>query len=155
MREALPDPGEGWRRVPAESLHVTLAFLGSLESAAPVCQVVGRSLRPVGRLSLGEAVLLPARRPRVMAVRLAGEIGELQSSVSGALAEAGLYTPEKRPFLPHVTIGRARDRERPSRHLPAVPPASFSAPSVTVYRSLLSPKGARYEAVERFPVRTR
>ena len=132
---------------------MTLAFLGSLEAAEPVCEAVRGAMRPAGSLSLSEAVLLPPRRPRVMAVKLAGEVGELQASVSGALAAAGLYTPEKRPFLAHVTIGRARGR--PSRSLPVVPPMSFAAPSVSVYSSVLSSKGARYEALATFPLRPR
>lgn len=150
MRSALPDPGAGWRRVPPEALHVTLAFLGQVESSEAVCAAVGPALRPVGRLSLSGAVLLPPRRPRVMAVRVEGEIGELQACVSRALAGAGLYTPEKRPFLAHVTIGRARAEA--SSDLPEVPASAFMAPSVTVYRSLLSPRGARYEVVCRFPL---
>lgn len=154
VREALGalPLGEGWRRVPVESLHVTLAFLGDLESATPVVDSVRSALRPVGRLSLGEAVCLPPRRPRVMAVRLRGDLGEMQAAVAGALVAAGLYEPETRPFLAHVTIGRARDR--PSRELPAVPSLSFAAPSVSVYASHLSPKGARHEALATFPVVT-
>ena len=139
-----------------ESLHVTLAFLGQLEDevAPRVIEAVRGAMRPVSALSLDSVVLLPPRRPRVMAVELAGEVGELQSAVSGALVSAGLYAPEKRPFLPHVTIGRARSGERPSPSVPDVPALSFMAPSVSVYESRLSPKGASYEALATFPVLT-
>jgi 2'-5' RNA ligase len=144
--------GDGWRRVPEQSLHVTLAFLGQLDAAEPVIEAVRPALRPLSPLTLGGVVLLPPRRPRVMAVRLEGEMSALQSAVSGSLAAAGLYAPEKRPFLAHVTIGRAR--RRPSTDVPAVPALGFMAPSVSVYESQLSPKGAEYTALATFPILT-
>jgi 2'-5' RNA ligase len=147
VREALPAPGEGWRAVPRESLHVTLAFLGARDAAEPVVEAVREAMRPITALALDSAVLLPPRRPRVMAVRLAGDMADLQSAVASALDAV-----EKRAFLPHVTIGRAR--ERPSLALPAVPRIAFTAPSVSVYRSHLSPKGAGYEPLATFPVLT-
>ncbi len=145
--------GEGWRRVREESLHVTLAFLGSLDSAELVISALRDPLPAISRLSLGAPVLLPPRRPRVAAVKLAGDLLALQAGVAGRLSSAGLYTPESRPFLAHVTIGRARG-DRSSRELPAVPSLAFAAPSVSVYSSELSPKGARYVALASFPVIT-
>lgn len=154
-RAALPRPGEPWRAVPRESLHVTLAFLGwrPEEDVA----VVRAALDPpaVGELTLGPVVLLPPRRPRVIAVRLedpSGACRACQAAVSSALEAAGLYSPERREWLPHVTIGRARgpvDRQVP---VPAVPALTFTPPSVTLYRSLLSPGGAQYEPLARFRV---
>ena len=129
-------------------MHVTLAFLGQREDPDEVVAVVRGALRPVTELALKDVVLLPPRRPRVMAVSLGGDVSELQSAVALALDAV-----EKRAFLPHVTIGRARG-ERPSRDLPEVPSLSFMAPSVSVYRSHLSSKGAHYEALATFPVLT-
>ena len=150
VREALHriPPTQGWRAVPLESLHVTLAFLGDRDDPDAVVVAVREAMRPITSLASGEAVLLPPRRPRVMAVRLSGDVSELQSAVAVALDAV-----EGREFLPHVTIGRARG-DRPSRDLPEVPSMSFVAPSVSVYRSHLSPKGARYEALATFPVLT-
>ena len=147
MRAALPAPGEGWRAVPVGSLHVTLAFLGERDDPEEVVAAVRASMRPITALTLAGAVLLPPRRPRVMAVRLAGDVSALQSAITVALGVV-----ERREFLPHVTIGRAKGR--PSRAVPEVPSLSFLAPSVSVYRSHLGPKGARYEALASFPVLT-
>ena len=144
----MPEPGEGWRPVPRESLHVTLAFLGRREDPEAVVAAVDGAMRPVTSLALDEVIVLPPRRPRVMAVRLSGDVSDLQSAVATALDAV-----ERRAFLPHVTIGRAR-AERPSRSLPELPAMSFAAPSVSVYRSHLSPKGARYEALASFPLLT-
>jgi len=73
----------------------------------------------------------------------------VQSSVAGALVAAGLYQPETRPFLGHVTVARVPTGRRvtpTSLSAPSVP--SFAAERVTVYRSLLGSGPARYEALE-------
>jgi 2'-5' RNA ligase len=159
VRHALPDPGDGWRRVGPESLHVTLAFLGWREESdvERVLEAVGGALTPIALLTLGKVVLLPPRRPRVMAVELedpAGSSVALQTAVSSSLAGAGLYEPERRPWLPHVTIGRARGPVRRGAPVPEVPALDFLAPSVTVYRSVLGRGGAQYEPLGRFGLDT-
>jgi len=155
VRAALPDPGEGWRRLRPESLHVTLAFLGwrPETDVQKIAEALTEPLPPTGALSLGDVVLLPRGRPRVMAVRLEGDVGELQATVSQRLEELGVYTPEKRPFLPHVTIGRAKDR--PPRHTPPVPDLTFDPGPVVLYRSTLQRGGARYEPLASWVVSDR
>jgi 2'-5' RNA ligase len=57
--------------------------------------------------------------------------------------------PERRRFLPHVSVARVRGRA-PEDPLPDLPEmGSFDATSLTLFRSRLSPKGARYEALAR------
>jgi 2'-5' RNA ligase len=73
-------------------------------------------------------------------------LGELQASVSEALAAARLYEPEARPFRPHVTVARLRAGARAPRELDALPePLAFTAGPVTLYRSRLGRGGAVYE----------
>ena len=104
-------------------------------------------------LSLAQPAWLPPRRPRVLAVDLAdadGACGRLQACVSEALSSLGVYTPEKRPFRPHVTVARVRKGSRVGTELPQVPEAgTFAATALTLYRSRLSPHGARYEPLSR------
>jgi RNA 2',3'-cyclic 3'-phosphodiesterase len=152
VRAALPvpEPDGPWRAVPAQSLHVTLAFLGSLPSPEPVVAAMPAVLPAGGELRLGRARLLPPRRPRVLAVELedpSGSCGAVQAAVAGALAGAGLYEPEHRRWLPHVTVGRARGPVDRGAPLPAVEPVAFRAETVTLYRSHLGRAPARYEAV--------
>jgi 2'-5' RNA ligase len=140
------------RPVPVEHLHATLCFLGSrpasqIEEIAAACGVVAGE--PVLEPRLGEAVWLPARRPRVLAVRLedrSGALSRVQAALSAALVSGGWYVPESRPFLGHVTVARmAKDaRIKPSRLEP--PPAvDVRCSRVTLYRSRLGSGGARYE----------
>jgi len=144
----------GLRLLPDDHLHVTLCFLGwlpasQIEAIAGTCRELS-SLDPP-TVSLGEARWLPPRRPRVLAVELddgQGRVSVLQAELSGLLESGGWYEPERRPYLAHVTVARAGRRERlkPSP-VPAPPPLSFIAPRLTLFRSRLSPGGARYEAL--------
>lgn len=147
----------GLRPVADDALHATLCFLGSLpvgevKEIADACEAaLGGASGP--ELGLEAALWLPPRRPRVVGVRLGDSLGALariQAAVSTALSHGGWYTPEKRPFLPHVTVARvaARAGIRPTE-LPALPRLTFTAPSVTLYRSRLQRSGARYEPLAR------
>ena len=60
----------------------------------------------------------------------------------------GVYTPETRPFRPHVTLARLRPRTKPPRGTTlTLEPRSFHGEAVTLYASRLHPDGARYEAL--------
>jgi len=147
-----PDP-DVWRPVSRESLHITLAFLGSRppEDVAVIEPLVEGGAAP--RLALGDVLLLPPRRARVLTVAvrdLDGTLGALQERITGALAAAGVYTPEKRPFRPHVTVARLRPRTRaPRESALTLDPQEFRGEAVTLYVSRLHPSGARYEALSR------
>jgi 2'-5' RNA ligase len=144
----------GLRALPSDHLHVTLCFLGwqpvsQIEAVAEAC---GR-LKATGlpELALDEALWLPPRRPRVLAVRLQDDLGRLtaiQAELSVLLQNGGWYEPERRPYLPHVTLARAgRSGRVASSPLPTPPALSFAAPRLTLFRSRLTPGGARYEAL--------
>jgi 2'-5' RNA ligase len=150
--------GGGIRAVADEDLHVTLAFLGwkpfeEVDGITEACAVVrGRGGLA---LSLGEAVALPRRRPRVLAVSLLDTTGALaatQAAVTKALAADGFYEPEERPFLGHVTVARARRGARiPRSAIVSEPPPRlpFRGAELVLYRSHLRRAGASYEALAR------
>ena len=149
---------EGLRLLPPESLHVTLAFLGERpdEEADHVAAALGAAAAPAGPLGLAGPAWLPPRRPGVLAVDLDdpdGGCARLQRAVSEALVALGVFAPERRPFRPHVTVARVRRGARVDRSLPPLPAGRiFSATALTLYRSRLGPKGARYEALSRTPL---
>lgn len=144
------------RLVEPESLHVTLCFLGSrpateVDEIAARCRDATSGHRPA-TLTVGDALWLPPRRPRVLTVTLAEEgedrLAAVQAALSGALAEGGFYEPEARPFLAHVTVARVRRdaRIRPEP-LPAPEPTRFVGNQVTLFQSRLSQGPAHYEAL--------
>jgi 2'-5' RNA ligase len=148
-----------WRPVADEALHVTLVFLGHHPegSSESVADVVRRCAGPAADLALGPALLLPPRRARVLSAEVedgSGALGLLQGRLAEALAAAGLYEVERRPFRPHATVARLRAGERaPRSAAPEGPePVRFDGEAVTLYRSRLSRAGARYEPLERVAV---
>lgn len=144
------------RLLPPESLHLTLAFIGHRPEAevaaigaaalGAVAGLAAPSLRPRG------VTAVPPRRPRLFALDLDDEGGRaaaVQAAVSRALEAGGWYEPERRPFWPHITFARVRRGERAAA-IDAMPPDDeFEAGEVTLYRSRLSPRGARYEPLVR------
>ena len=139
---------------------MTLAFLGS-RAGVEIPEVARAGLASVAGLAaavLGVrgVVAVPRRRPRLVALDLddtRGRARDLAAKVSSALATEGLHEPEDRPFWAHLTL--ARMQGRPARagnagvQLARRPPDSLTFDHVTLYRSLSSPSGARYEPIER------
>jgi RNA 2',3'-cyclic 3'-phosphodiesterase len=151
FRDAAADP-EVWRPLDEGTFHVTLAFLGYRPEGdvAAVARVLADlAPRRPPALALGAGLLLPPRRARVLTVALTDEPGalaQLQREVSDGLAAAGLYTPEARPFRPHVTVARVRPRARAPRQIAAEPDrVAFAAGPVVLYRSHVRRGGATYE----------
>jgi 2'-5' RNA ligase len=147
---------EGVRPVPGEDLHVTLCFLGwkdgdELDAIAEACGAVRG--RGAAELSLGEAVALPRRRPRVLAVSLEDAQGALAATHAVLVAALQrFYEPEQRPFYGHVTVARSGRGARIPRSalLGAQPPRlPFEGSQVVLYRSQLRRSGASYTALAR------
>ncbi len=142
------------RRVPAENLHVTLAFLGSRsgDEAAAARGLMPMLARPLGDLVTAGALWLPPRRPGVLSVSLVAEasLAALHEELVAALTEAIGFVPERRGFRPHVTVGRiARGVRIDTRRALDPPPPQLRVParSLVLYRSRTAPEGARYEAL--------
>jgi 2'-5' RNA ligase len=155
-RQALEHPD--LRLVPPEALHVTLVFLGHLEEELipQIAELIDPPAVEAPLLTAAGVKPVPPRRPRLVALDLAdedGRAGAIQGVVSDALAGAGLYEPEKRPFWPHVTLARVKKHARaPTLELTAPPAEPWRAEAVTLYRSQLSRAGARYEPLVRLPL---
>jgi 2'-5' RNA ligase len=154
---ALTDPA--LRRVPPESLHVTLAFLGDrpLDDVERIADAMEAVAGIPLFLELGGPVGRPARgRPGVIAlpVSFPGPVEARQAELAEALAFERLYDPEKRSFWPHVTVARVRAEGRGSRRPMQVKVPSGPSPTmgigvfhgvrISLYRSELQPSGARY-----------
>jgi 2'-5' RNA ligase len=141
----------GGRIVPRAQLHVTLAFLGS-RPASELPAIVGALRAAVGEVD-GTIVLEPSRWRETRSVGMlvldddAGAATELAGRLHGWLEALGVYRPESRPWLPHVTVLRFRERPRLSPPLPET--GTFVPSDAAAYLSRLHPSGARYEVLER------
>ena len=106
-----------------------------------------------------------------------GGLADLHAAVTAAICQTTGWEPERRRFRAHITLARTRGRagaraggpagsrrggKRGERAggdrisaspsgagpgLPPTPPLRFTAESLTLYRSWLSPAGATYEAL--------
>lgn len=138
------------RRVPVDSLHATLAFLGEVEDPEPVAAVVRAGTVQPGELAVGAVLWLAPRRPHVLTVVIDGDLGPLHDELWTGLEELG-FAREQRAFRPHVTVARVRGRPR-TLDLPAPPPRPLRPAGVALYRSHLGRHPAKYERLERRPL---
>ena len=103
---------------------------------------------------LKEPLFLPAHgKRRVVALELddpSGTLRRLQAEVSSGLAAEGLYEPEKRPWLPHVTVARFRRPGHPFS-LQNVNIGGFGVVRMVLYSSHLERAGAVHTPVADFP----
>ena len=160
--------GSAVRWIRAEGVHVTLKFLGEvpvkkLPSVKLAIQeaVVGHSpfeleFSNIGTFGGREGL-------RIMWVGIAGDVLRLEAlvrAVNAALAVVG-FEPERRPFRPHLTLGRVRD-EIPTRQRAeievavgkvGVPSTSWRTNHVSLMRSRFTSQGAAYEVIATFPLR--
>jgi len=147
------------RAVAADSLHMTLAFLGDLgpeelrAAASVVCETEPRhtSVRldpaPVGLPKRGRA-------KRVFVLGCDSPAGvAIQDDIECRLVAAGIFEPD-REFWPHLTVARVRSARRKggaqisAGRLPGPLPEAllepFDAVRITLYRSKTKSAGPEY-----------
>lgn len=162
LLERLRSVVRGVRWVQPEGIHLTLRFLGEVEPDRLDSIVdavrIGTAGHPPLQLRTHVLGTFPDRgRPRVAWLGLvdeAGTLGSLYGALERALEGVG-FTPEGRPFMPHITLGRVRLGANPGPALDRIPPprpASFEVHEFVLMESTLSPKGARYTPWARFPL---
>jgi 2'-5' RNA ligase len=159
QQTALADPA--LRPVKADSLHITLVFLGyqaekevrkiakaafDVDATAPAVELVSQ---PLG---------VPRSRPRLVALDARSEeTVALQKQVEENLVAEGYYEPEKRPFWPHLTVARVRSEAPGSRKpaqirtqphpLPEHMFRFFRPTRLVLFKSHLRRSGAEYESL--------
>jgi 2'-5' RNA ligase len=162
IQEQLKQSRARVRWVRTDSIHLTLKFLGNIHSskvddiATAVAQAVSNQ-SPLGFCAAGLGCFPSKRNPRVIWVGVQGEVerlGQIQSRLESGLERLG-FTREKRPFHPHLTIGRLKDKRRcqelietmDSLKLPEF--NSFDVAEIILYKSDLKPTGAIYTKLHR------
>jgi 2'-5' RNA ligase len=166
---ALERLAPGYARWVAPALmHLTLVFLGEVPaSVLPTIQdavAAGTADQPSFPLSLGRLGHFGGGVPRVLWVeaRAPGrQLDALHSALGEALA-AHAVPFDRKPLVPHLTLGRARRDAAPAAgralagRLPSLqappPPAPFSVGALSLMRSELSPRGPRYTSLGDYPL---
>jgi RNA 2',3'-cyclic 3'-phosphodiesterase len=140
----------GGRLVGRQNLHVTLAFLGHRPLAD--LEPVRAELRAAAEAATERLVLAPERyrETRSVGMLVLGDENRralaLARDLHHRLERLGVYEPEARRWLPHVTVLRFRERPRLQPELPPLEP--FAPSDAAVYLSRLSPHGAQYEVLD-------
>ena len=139
----------GGRQVARGNLHITLAFLGG-RPAADVDAVAAELQAAAAGAATPELEVRRYRETRSVGMLVLGDADEratrLAADLHGRLQRLGVYEPERRPWLPHLTVLRFRTPLRLRPPLPDLPP--FSPSGAAVYMSRLRPGGAQYEILE-------
>ena len=154
----------GVRWVNPAGIHLTLKFLGDTDSglvtpllAALREMAAAGDSRPFPLHLDGLGVLPNYREPRGIYAGISGDLDSLaqaQQRVEQAIARLG-FPRDKRPFRPHLTLGRVRDGVAPAarrkigdtiaRQTAALSPEyTWTAGEICLIHSDLTPQGAVY-----------
>ena len=146
--QGLLPPGRH-RVVARENLHLTLAFLGSrpagdVEPIRAELEAAAAAARPI------ELRERRYRETSSVGMLVFDDVddaaGEFARAVHTRLQGIGVYEPERRPWLPHLTVLRFRERPRLSPSLPGLGPVIPSG--AAVYHSMLRRTGAEYVVLD-------
>lgn len=163
LHHVAPESRVRW--IPGENLHVTVWFLGEVadQTAETVCRAMSAPLAvPPFTLRLeGAGAFPPSGEPRALWLGLTSGRDSLlavHDRLKSRLGALG-FEPEKRPFSPHLTIGRVKEA-RPStasairrvfrENTEIIGDCEIG--TVTLFRSRTMPTGSQYEVVLRTPL---
>lgn len=150
--------GARWQSL--DQLHITLRFIGEVERqvAEDVADALD-AVRPASFTALLSGVGTFERRG-IPATLWAGVIPHepfqlLHKKVDQACISAGIE-PERRAYRPHITLARLKPPGAPLgaflQGASAFESAPFEVGAFGLYESILTPQGAEYSIVERYPL---
>jgi 2'-5' RNA ligase len=159
----LQEEGIQGRWVPPSNIHLTLRFLGNIQDEQVgdierLMEEAAKGFHPFTVSLEGLGAFPHAARPRVLWVGVVegkDPLSRLQERLERGLASMG-FPPEEKAFKPHLTLARfkfpkeevgrrvyqaCRKREKAGWGV-------MEAASVVLFKSILSPQGARYRKVK-------
>jgi len=153
------------RWVKPENIHITLKFLGDIhpEMIQPIANCMdrcGKEHHSVQLFSKGIGVFPGLKRPRVLWAGINGETNALraiQEQLDEHLGSIGV-PKENRPFKGHLTIGRFKGSPDSKKLVSVIKEfsifetKSFSAETLSLYKSDLTPSGAVYTQIAAAPL---
>lgn len=136
--------GCGGRKVSPQNLHLTLAFLGSIDADIRDCLVAAAERIALPRFSLQLSRLGFWPHPGVVWLgsgEAPAELLELVAELHQAMLACGLE-PESRRFQPHITLLRKAQRGPRKQE---VSPLEWQAERFVLVASDTRPEGAHYQ----------
>ena len=173
IREGVRQASEAFRKtsadvrwVRADNIHLTVVFLGGVKKED--IEEIGRMSKTVCQgygtfdMALDGVGLFPNRgRPRVLWLGLKGDLERISSfrdALQRDLKPFGIKE-EKRPFRPHLTLGRFRKSKKMARPLEECLDAYQDLKSpvcplkeLVLFKSTLKPGGAEYTKLGSWPL---
>ncbi len=151
----------GARWIPAEQLHLTLAFLGEVPAAMlePLCSALARVQQAPFELSFDRLGCFPSHHnPRVLWIGFEQQPALLQlaEQINRAVTSCGLPL-EERPFNAHITLARLKQPAPGAVARFLATPQNGELPHLSVrefvlFQSLLAPQGVFHKPLQQFDV---
>jgi RNA 2',3'-cyclic 3'-phosphodiesterase len=146
-----------WSR--PENIHLTLKFLGDVreEVLTGLCAALEVCERHVAFDAglAGFGAFPSARRAQILWAGIgvgSDELRSLATDLDAVLAPLG-FEREKRPYTPHLTLGRARGQPASFEPPPEEYLGEFRVRRVELMESTLTPEGAVYRTVRAFALK--
>ncbi len=145
--------GVKWER--SQKLHVTLKFLGDVKEPDlnEISNLVEKVVEPYSpfKMSISDFGSFPSlQNPRVLYVGLSKnkELSKFQNKLDDGLSQIG-FEKEERKFVPHITIGRVKQRMS-IKDVPRISKAAFDINQIGIIKSELKPEGSLYTPLKLF-----
>jgi len=154
---AYQDKSNAVRWVDQANYHITLAFLGEQEEhdLENLAEHLDNHLSETGlTISVSHFSPFPESKPKLIAAMIEKNetLSELHQQVSNSVLASPII-PDKRRFIPHITLGRYRhSKNQFAGAIPTSIELSGEIAEVTIFESVLTPTGAEYDAIFRFPL---
>jgi len=155
------------RWVNVEQIHLTLSFLGEVQTAQTneLSEALRQAVVGTGAIALrvaGLGFFPDARRPRVVWLGVAGDLERLhamQARVEAAVRRFSAESADKE-FAAHITIGRvmrlsradAEVLHRAADGMRGETMGEWNVENVHLFKSVLGPSGAKHEIVSSAPI---
>jgi len=154
------EEGDDVRWVEPASMHLTLKFCGDVpedrvEELIRRCGARARGVEPFDAAIAGLGAFPNAREARILwagVVDGVSELARLARKLDAACARLGVER-ERRPYRPHLTLGRLRQPRRIAvERLVGPERIAFRVGEVVCFQSRLSPRGAEHVPLARLPL---
>lgn len=163
QKELMREVRSSVKWVAAANIHITLRFLGEVpeEKIEQLCQVLpkgGRGVNPFKIIIKKLGVFPNLSRPRVIWVGMesqGNQMEQLYSQIETLARDLG-FTPEKRTFSPHLTIGRIKQLKDYTEWVKSIGKREglfFGETTVEcfyLFQSILKPQGPEYRKLKKF-----